>query len=162
MNNRTRPCAFKGQSSFELLITLSFGLAILLPIVALAFIQISSANSSLSATEAQQAASKLSSVATLVGSEGPPAKQVIQVQVPPSVQYIFVGNISNGIGHEVIFVIRSPAGLSYVTSYTPANISGNLGGISLPGTYLVNITSNSVCPYKTNPIPCVYLEPVQP
>lgn len=162
MNNGINRTARKGQSSFELLITLSFGLAILLPIVTLAFIQISNANSSLAATEAQQAASKLSSTATLVASQGAPAKQVIEVQIPPNVQSIFVGNLTNGIGHEVIFTVRSPTGLSYITSYTPANVSGNLGGISLPGTYLVNVSANSACPYASNPIPCVYLSPVAP
>lgn len=159
MNNEPKTTAKKAQSSFELLITLSFGLAILLPIVALAFIQISNANISLAATESQQAVSKLASIATLVGSEGSPAKQVVQVQIPPNVQDIYIGNLSNGIGHEIIISIRSPSGLSYITAYTPVNVSGNLGGISLPGTYLVNVTAQSACPYQT-PVPCVYMAPV--
>ncbi len=158
MNEKAACTGKKAQSSFELLITMSFGLAILLPIVALAFLQISNANSSLASSEAQQTASKIASVATLVGSQGPPAKQVIQVQIPPNVQYIYVGNLSNGVGHEIIFALRSPLGLSYVTAYTPTNVSGNLGGISLPGTYLVNVTAQSVCPYQ-NPVPCVYMVP---
>jgi Mn2+/Fe2+ NRAMP family transporter len=80
----------KSQSSFELLVTMTFGLAILLPLVIIAFLQLSNSNTSLSAAEAQQAANKLSSIATLVGTEGPPAKQVVQIQVPPQVQFIFV------------------------------------------------------------------------
>jgi hypothetical protein len=149
----------KGQSSFELLITLSVGLAILLPVVAIAFIQLANANSSLSAIEAQQAASKISSIATAVGSEGPPAKQVIQVQVPPGVRYIYVGALNNGVGHEVIFVVSSPTGLSYVTSYTPVNVSGNLGGIVGTGSYLVNISATASCPHNSQ-LPCVYISPI--
>ncbi|MEM3201686.1 MAG: hypothetical protein QW774_00620 [Candidatus Micrarchaeaceae archaeon] len=149
---------YKLQSSFELLITLSLGLAILLPIVVLAFLQMASATSSLAAIESQQAASKLSSIATLVGSEGPPAKQLVQIEVPPGVQYIYVGTTNGGIGHAITFVIRSGSGLNYVTSYTPVNVSGNLGGIVSTGTYLVNVSATSTCPFQA-PVPCVYISP---
>jgi len=149
----------KAQSSFELLITLSFGLAVLLPIVVIAFMQIASSSSSLSAIESQQAASKIASVASFVGSEGPPAKQVIQVQVPPGVQYIYVGSQSGAPGHLIIFMVRSSTGYSSVTAYTPVNVSGNLGGISSTGTYLVNITALGSCPTSPN-IPCVYITPL--
>lgn len=153
MNNTKR-----SQSSFELLVTLAFGLAILLPLVIIAFIQLASANTNLSAIESQQAASKLASVATLIGSQGPPAKQLVQIQVPPNVRFIYVGNVNNTVGHEVIFVITSPSGLSYVTAYTPINVSGSLGGITSTGTYLVNVTSTSSCP-SNNLVPCVYMTP---
>ena len=148
----------RGQSSFELLVTLAFGLAILMPIVVIAFIQLANTNTSLAAIESQQAASKLTSIATLIGSEGPPAKQLAQIQVPPGVRYIYVGNVNNTVGHEIIFVVSSPTGLSYVTSYTPVNVSGNLGGISSAGTYLVNVTATGACPTNTL-VPCVYLTP---
>jgi hypothetical protein len=148
----------KAQSSFELLITLSFGIAILLPLVLIAFVQLSNASSSLTSAESQQAASKLSGVATFIGSEGPPAKQLVEIQVPQGVQYIDVGTQSNGVGHEVIFVIRSPTGLSYITSYTPTNVSGSLGGITSQGSYLINVSAQSNCP--SNPLlPCVYMIP---
>lgn len=144
------------QSSFELLVTLAFGLAILLPLVVLAFIQLSSTSTSLSSVQAQQVANKLSSVATLVGSEGPPARQVAQVQMPTGVRFVYVGNMNNTVGHEIIVVISSPTGLSYVTAYTPANISGQLGGITATGTYLINVTALSSCP--SNPsVACVYM-----
>lgn len=149
----------KLQSSFELLITLTFGLAILLPLVLIAFLQLSNSNASLSSAEAQQAASKLSSVATLVGNEGPPAKQLVQVQIPPNVQYIYVGTTKNGIGHEIIFVTRSPNGLSYITSYTPVNVSGSLGGEVNPGTFLINVSAQAACPTNIN-IQCVYMSAV--
>ncbi len=150
----------KMQSSLELLITLSFGLAILLPVVIIAFIQVSNSNTSLYAIEAQQASSKLSSVATLVGSEGPPAKQFVQINVPPGVLNIYVGNtMVNGIGHEIIFQVVSPLNSSYVTTYTPVNVSGNLGGISAQGTYLVNVSAQSQCESNPN-VECVYMQPV--
>lgn len=148
----------RGQSSFELLVTLAFGLAILMPLVVIAFIQLANTNASLAAVESQQAASKLANIATQVGSEGPPAMQLAQIEVPPSVRFIYVGTVNNTIGHEIIFVVTSPSGLSYITSYTPVNVSGQLGSITSTGTYLVNVTATAACP--TNTIaPCVYLSP---
>ncbi len=138
---------------------MTFGLAILLPVVVLAFLQLSNSNASLSSTASQQAASKLSSIAALVGTEGPPAKQFVQIQVPPNVQYIFVGTSGDGVGHEVIFVIRVPNGLSYITSYSPVNVSGNLGGEVNQGTYLINVSAQTNCPSNYE-LPCVYMAPV--
>lgn len=149
----------KSQSSFELLVTMTFGLAILLPLVVIAFLQLSNSNASLSSAGAQQAASKLSSIASLVGAEGPPARQFVQIQVPSDVQYIFVGTSSDGIGHEIIFVIRVPDGVSYVTSYSPVNVSGNLGGQVNQGTYIINVSAEANCPSNLN-LPCVYMSPV--
>ncbi len=148
----------KAQASLELLITLSFGIAILLPLVIVAFVQLANSNSALSSIESQEAASKLSSVATLIGSEGPPAKQLVQIEMPPGVEYLYVGSINNSIGHEIIFVIRSANGPSYITSYTPVNVSGNLGGIVNQGTYLVNISAQQSCPSNQNAA-CVYMAP---
>ena len=154
-----RPSNKKGQSSLELLITLSFGLFILLPIAIVAFIQVSNSNTSLSGVEAQQASSKLSSVATMVGGEGYPARQDVEISIPSGVVNIFVGNLTNGVGHEIIFEIVSPVNNSYVATYTPVNVSGSLGGIVDPGTYLINVSAQSSCP--SNPkVDCVYMRPV--
>ena len=151
---------FRLQSSLELLITLSFGLAILLPIVIIAFIQVSNSNTSLSSAEAQQAASKLSSVATLVGSEGFPAKQLVQINIPPGVESIYIGNtMTNGVGHVIIFKLASVVNASYITTYTPVNVSGNLGGITSQGTYLVNVSAQTQCPGNPT-VSCVYMQPV--
>lgn len=149
----------KGQSSFELLITLSVGLAILLPLVIIAFVQLSNANVSAATVESQQVASKLANVATILGSEGAPAKQFVQIQVPAGVQNIYVGTLNNTIGHVITFVVRAPAGASYVTEYTPVNVSGNIGSLVNPGTYLVNMTAQAACPTNTN-LFCVYILPV--
>ena len=155
MNKKSQ---MKLQSSFELLITLSFGLAILLPLVVFAFIQIANANSAVSSIAVQQIAAKLVSTSLIVGVQGPPAKQIIQVSMPLGVQSIYIGNLNNGIGHEIVFVVRSPSGLSYVTAYTPLNVSGSLGSITSTGTYLINVSAQSQCPLQA-PLPCVYMKP---
>ncbi len=148
----------RAQSSFELLITVSFGLIILIPVVVLAFIQISASNSSLAATEAQAAASKLASIATNIGAQGYPAKQLALIQVPPNVQDVYVGTQSNGVGHSIIFVITTSGGASDVKAYTPINVSGLLSSISVQGTYLINVSAQNTCP--SNPsLPCVYMRP---
>ncbi|MGC8479734.1 MAG: hypothetical protein ACP5M9_03660 [Candidatus Micrarchaeia archaeon] len=149
----------KLQSSFELLVTLSIGLAILLPLVIIAFIQLSNANVSVSSIQSQQAASKLASIATTLASEGPPSKQFVQIQVPQGVQNIYVGNEQDGIGHIILFVVRAENGPSYITEYTPANISGNLGGVVNQGTYIINLTDEANCPSDTS-LSCVYMSPV--
>lgn len=151
---------FKQQSSVELLITVSFGLAILLPIVIIAFIQVSNSNISFTSAEVQQASSKLSSVATLVGSEGPPARQLVQISIPPGVENVYVGNtMPGGVGHEIIFQIASYINSSYITTYTPVNVSGNLGGIVSQGTYLVNVSAQAQCQGDPS-VQCVYMQPV--
>lgn len=156
--NGLRPITYKkAQSSLELLVTLSFGLIILLPIVVLAFIQISTSTSTLAATEAQGAATKLADIATVIGSQGFPAKQLVLIQVPPNVQNIFVGNQTNGVGHEIIFVVNTNAGASYVTAYTPINVSGYLEELSQTGTYLVNVSAQNNCPSNLV-VSCVYIK----
>ncbi len=148
----------KAQSSLELLVTLSFGLIVLLPIVVLAFIQISTSSSTLATTEAQQTATKLASIAAYVGQQGYPAKQLALIQMPPDIAAIEVGTISGGIGHEIVLEVRTNAGLSYVTAYSPVNVSGQLGGLTSSGTYLVNVSAQTQCPenFATS---CVYIQP---
>ena len=146
----------KAQSSLELLITLAFGLVILLPIVVLAFIQIANSSSTLSATEAQAAASKLASVATSVSSQGYPAKQLVLIQMPQSVTNIYVGTTTGSPGHEIIIVVSTNAGPSYVTAYTPVNVSGTLTAITSPGVYLVNVSAQNSCPSNIG-YSCVYI-----
>ncbi len=147
----------KGQSSLELLVTLSFGLIILLPIVVVAFIQVSTSTSTLATTEAQGAASKLADIATSVGSQGYPAKQLVLLQVPQNIQTIEIGNQTNGVGHEIIFLVSTNAGVSYVTAYTPVNVSGYLGQISGTGTYLINVSAQNACP-SNQAVSCVYIK----
>jgi len=148
----------KAQSSLELLVTLSFGLIILLPIVVLAFIQVSSSTSTLASAETQGTATKLADTAAAIGSQGFPAKQLVLMQVPPGVQQIYVGNQINGVGHAIIFIVSTNAGQSYITAYTPVNVSGNLSQDTQPGTYLVNVSAQNSCP-SNSAVPCVYIRP---
>jgi hypothetical protein len=146
----------RAQSSLELLITLSFGLIVLLPIITLAFLQLSNSSAALSAAQSQNAANKLAGIAAAIGSEGSPSKQLVLIDVPPNVQSIFIGQLNNNIGHEITFVVSTSAGTSYVTAYTPVNVSGYLEGDSLPGSYLVNVSAQSSCPTNAA-LPCVYI-----
>ncbi|MEM3841481.1 MAG: hypothetical protein QXN59_02200 [Candidatus Micrarchaeaceae archaeon] len=147
--------AHRSQSSLELLITLSFGLIILLPIVVLAFVQIAASSSTLSTTEAQQVASKLASVAQVVGSQGPPAKQLVLIQIPQGVSSISIGSPSGGVGHEIVFVVSTDAGPSDVVAYTPTNVSGSL--TESEGTYLVIVEAENQCPTAAG-LSCVYIK----
>ena len=147
----------KSQSSLELLITLSFGLVILLPVVVLAFLQISTSTSTLATTEASQAATKLAATATIVGSQGPPAKEVVTIQVPPDTTAVYVGTLAGSVGHLITFNVSTNAGPSLVTAYTPVNVSGSLGGITATATYLINITDDAACPSNSG-ISCVYIQ----
>jgi uncharacterized protein (UPF0333 family) len=152
----------KGQSSLELLITLSFGLIILLPIVILAFIQIASSSSTLSTTEAQATASKIASVAVSVGSEGYPAKELTLVNIPDNVKEVYAGGINDVEGHEIIIVVETDVGNDYVTVYSPIRVEGStsLSSISSQGQYLINISALNSCPPGTSGgSPCVYISP---
>jgi hypothetical protein len=154
--------AVRSQSSIELLITVSFALIILIPLVVLALQQISASSSNLAVTEAQAAAAKLADVATTVGSQGPPARQLVLIQVPPDVQSIFVGNQINAPGHSITFVVNTNAGLSDAVAYVPLNVSGNMDTATLQGTYLINVSYQADCPSATGipwGIPCVYMSP---
>jgi uncharacterized protein (UPF0333 family) len=147
----------RAQSSLELLITLSFGLVVLLPIITLAIIQISASSSTLSVAEAQQAADRLAAVAVQVGTQGFPARQLVVLQIPEDVQAVYVGTTSNGLGNEVIFVLDTNGGQDYVTAYTPINVSGWLPSIQSPATYLLNISAVQSCPPQPS-LPCVFIK----
>jgi len=149
----------KAQSSLELLITLAFGLSVLLPVVVLAFLQVAGATSTLATAESQEAATKLAGIATAIGAQSYPAKQLVLIQIPPNLNNILIGSTTaqGGVGHEIIFVVSTSAGLSYVTAYTPVNVSGYLQNILQPGTYLVNVSAQNSCP-SLNSVPCVYIK----
>lgn len=158
----------RAQSSLELLITVSFALLVLLPIVVLAFIQISSSSSNLSTGEAQAAATKLAEVAVNVGAQGPPAKQLVLIDMPPNMQAIIVGNTiqsgscnsnSGGVGKEIIFIVNTNAGLSDSVAYVPLNVTGCLNAVLEQGTYLINVTAQPNCnSWSNSQAPCVTIE----
>jgi hypothetical protein len=146
----------RSQSSLELLITLALGLLMLIPIVILALLQASNASSILSVNAAQGTVSQLASVATAVSQQGYPARQTVLIQVPPNVYGIYVGTQNNLIGHDIIFKIKTNTRFSYVTAYTPANVSGYLEQLTQSGTYLVNVSDTSSCATAPDQS-CVYI-----
>ena len=142
--------ARRAQSSLELLITVSFALIILLPIVILAFMQITATSSNLATGEAQAAATKLAEVVINVGAQGPPAKQLVLLDMPPNMQAIVIGNALStscfqGVGKEIEFVVNTNGGSSDAVAYVPLNITGCLSGILSRGTYLVNVSAQPSC-----------------
>ncbi len=147
----------RAQSSLELLITVSFALIILLPIVILAFIQIASSSSNLATGEAQAAATKLAEVAVNVGAQGAPAKQLVLIDMPTNMQQIIVGNSVGGVGREIIFIVNTNAGLSDAVAYVPINVSGSLSSILSQGTYLVNVSAQTNCPVGPQ-APCIEIQ----
>ena len=144
------------QSSLELLITISFGIMILLPIIVIGFMQITNSNSTLSATVAQQSSNKLASAAASVASSGPGSKEMVLIQIPPNIKSILIGNNTNGVGHEIKIIVYTTGGNSDIISYTLVNVSGNLGADTLQGQYLVNVSDMGQCPSEPS-VPCVYI-----
>jgi hypothetical protein len=146
----------RSQSSLELLITIGFGLMILIPVMILAFLQVSSTPASLSVSAAQTAANKLASAVTAVGTQGAAARQTVVLQIPPNIQGIYVGSQNNQPGHEIIFAVKTGTGLDYITAYTAVNASGYLEQLTQSGTYIINVSSMGSCPSLPSQ-PCVYL-----
>ncbi len=145
MRANGNPGGRRAQSSLELLITVSFALIILLPIVIIAFIQIAASTANLATGEAQAAATKLAEVAVNVGSQGVPAKQLVLIDMPTNIQSITIGN-TVGPGKEIIFVVSTNAGPSDAVAYVPINVTGGplgLSSILSQGTYLVNVSAQS-------------------
>lgn len=164
---RTNLGKTRGQSSLELLITVSFALIILLPIVILAFVQISSSSANLATGEAQAAATKLAEVAVNVGAQGPPAKQLVLIDMPPDMQGITIGKFSAAsgycsnttVGRQIIFIVNTNAGQSDAVAYVPLNVTGCLSTIESQGTYLVNVSSQSSCSnWGGSQSPCVVIQ----
>jgi hypothetical protein len=157
MNNRNSK---RAQSSLELLITVSFALVILLPIVILAFVQISASTSNLATGEAQAAATKLAEVAVNVGAQGAPAKQLVLIDMPTNIQQIIIGNtVGNviGVGKQIIFVVSTNAGLSDAVAYVPINVTTTNPLPLSQGTYLVNVSAQAIC-QQGPPVPCVEIQ----
>ena len=156
----------RAQSSLELLITVSFALIILLPIVIIAFVQIASTTANLATGEAQAAATKLAEVAANVGAQGAPAKQLVLIDMPTNMQQIIIGNSVGGVGKQIIFVVSTNAGPSDAVAYVPVNVTDRVspGGVDLmssilsQGTYLVNVSAQSSCPISPS-TPCVEIQP---
>ena len=154
---RNKSDRVRAQSSLELLITVSFALIILLPIVMLAFVQIASSTSNLAVGEAQAAATKLAETAVNVGAQGYPAKQLVLIDMPTNMQQVIIGNAVGGVGREIIFVVSTNGGPSDAIAYVPLNVTTTTSLPLSQGTYLVNVTATTSCP-KGPPVPCVEIQ----
>lgn len=147
------------QASLELLLMLSFGLAVLLPVAVFGFVQLAATSASAAAVQAAGAANKLAYTAAVVASQGYRTQTYATIQVPEGVRGIYVGSLNNTVGREIVFVLSTNAGNSSVGVYTLVNVSGNLTSIESPSTYLINVSAQGSCPSNPN-LPCVYISPV--
>ncbi|MCL4383320.1 MAG: hypothetical protein M1168_01785 [Candidatus Marsarchaeota archaeon] len=157
MNRGNKNKNLKLQSSLELLITVGFGLLILIPIVIIGFIEMASSSSILSTSAAQQVTDNLATVSAQIGVEGPGARQLVLIQIPQNVRNISIG--SNSIpSHLIAITVSTSGGNSSIISYSLVNVSGNLTKDILPGQYLVNVSNMAVCPSDAS-VSCVYIAP---
>jgi hypothetical protein len=147
----------KAQASTELMITIIFVITIMLPLLLITYLQTSNLSEQLSIQQAQQTVNKITNMADIVGSQGAPAKVTIQVFVAPNIANITLGNSTDGIGKEVIFSIRTTAGITQVVGITVNDIAGDLSTIIRPGTYFISLTAQQNCT-KDQRKKCVYIE----
>jgi hypothetical protein len=148
----------KAQASTELIITVIFMITIMLPLLLITYFQTSNLSEQLSIQQAQQTVSKITNMADIVGSEGPPAKMTIQVFIAPNVANITLGNATGGIGKELIFNVRTSAGITQVVGITLNDIAGDLSTIARPGTYFITITAKQNCTPIDQTKQCIYIE----
>lgn len=128
----------RGQASIELLVTLAFAMMMLIPILALAYIQTSSGSEQVAVDQAQQSVSRLKNVVDVVAAQGPPAKATVNIIVPQRLSSITVGsNTTPFIGREIIFRVRASGGETEIVATTMYNVTGNLTNYSRAGTYPV-------------------------
>ena len=81
-----------------------------------------------------------------MGAQGPPAKQLVLIDMPPNMQHIIIGNSVGGVGRQIIFVVSTNAGPSDAVAYVPVNVTGGRLGLRIilsQGTYLVNVSAQN-------------------
>ena len=147
----------KAQASTELMITVIFVITIMLPLLLITYFQTSNLSEQLSIQQTQQTVNKITNMADIVGSQGPPAKMTIQIFIAPNIANITVGNATGGVGKEVVFNIRTTAGITQVVGITVNNIAGDLSTIARPGTYFIELTAQQNCTIDQTK-QCVYIE----
>ena len=129
----------------------------MLPLLLITYFQASNLSEQLSVQQAQQTVSKIANMANIVGSEGAPAKATIQVFIAPNIANITVGNATGGIGKEVIFNIRTTAGITQIVGIAEYDVAGDLSAIAKPGTYFVTLTAQQNCTINQEK-QCIYIE----
>jgi CBS domain-containing protein len=145
----------KLQSSVELLITVGVALGILLPIILVAYSQASATSLSLNSAQAYATAQKIASIAAIVGSQGEPATQTVQVFIPPRVHAIYIGSKTSQVGNSITIQLETTGGLSDITAYSPVNVSGTINYLG-PGIYLLTFRAYNYCPLKPS-VSCVFI-----
>lgn len=145
----------KLQSSIELLITVGVALGILLPIILVAYSQASATSLSLNSAQAYATAQKIVSIAAIVGAQGEPTTQTVQVFIPPRVHAIYLGSKTSKVGNSVTIQLETTGGLSDITVYSPVNISGTINFLG-SGIYLLTFRAYNYCPLKPG-VSCVFI-----
>jgi len=136
----------RAQSSMELLVTVAFAVTMVLSLIAMAYIQTSSASEQLASDQARQAASKLKGTADAVGAQGPPSKTTIQLTVPAKVTNITVGSVSPPyLGKEIIVSLTTSTGTSEIVVTTLYNVTGDLSNMTRQGSYEVLVEAVDDC-----------------
>lgn len=147
----------KLQSSIELLVTIGFGLGVLLPFLLIAYSQATTSFTSLVTAQAYATAQKIVTTANIIGSQGEPAKQTIQVFIPQNIKAIYIGSKTQtpGVGPFLDFQIQGVGGVSDIVVYSQVNISGTIRYMG-SGSYLVTLTAFNSCPLNPS-LSCVFI-----
>ncbi|MFH0974012.1 MAG: hypothetical protein V1817_04475 [Candidatus Micrarchaeota archaeon] len=110
----------RAQASIEYLSVIAFTLGALIVVWLYVSSQTNSTSQALNVAYAKQVVLKLRDAADLVYAQGPPARFVVEVNVPEGVEY------ADASGKEILLRVRNSGGLTDVFASTVANLTGNL------------------------------------
>lgn len=110
----------KAQAATEYVAIIAIGLLILIPIVAYLNDLYISYRDENKIASAKAAAIKMTSISNWVFSQGEPAKNIIQVYIPPDVERI------NFVNNSIVFEIVTRGGIHQVREYSVATLNGNV------------------------------------
>ncbi|VVC72278.1 Uncharacterised protein [uncultured archaeon] len=150
----------RGQASMELLVTVAFAVMMLVMVIGLAYLQMNSASDQLALEEAQQSVNKLKNVVDAVSAQGPPAKAIVEINIPKGISNITIGSDTPPyIGREIIFKVQTSVSSqpSDVPKTTLYDVTGDLHTIMHPGTYQVTVEVVDDCVGTGNP--CAIIAP---
>ncbi|MCX8178824.1 MAG: hypothetical protein N3D75_03275 [Candidatus Aenigmarchaeota archaeon] len=128
----------KAQAATEYVAIIAIGLLILIPIVAYLNDLYISYRDENKIASAKTAAIKITSISNWIFSQGEPAKNIIQVYIPPDVERIsFVNN-------SIVFDVVTRSGIQQIREYSVAALTGNV--TNKEGYYyiLIQATDNGV------------------
>jgi uncharacterized protein (UPF0333 family) len=126
----------RGQSAFEYLIIVSLVITFLIPVWAYVLSTQQSTTDELSLTYADNAVKKIADTASLVYSQGPPAKVTVRLYIPGGVENITV------INNTITLRLRTSSGFNDVTDISTARLNlteGMESILSEEGIYLIKI-----------------------